>query len=76
MRLIITLSATALLAACTAAGTASTASTGETYADRYAQLGEDCRARGGILVPSGGRPTGNPATEFACDIRSGGVLTN
>lgn len=43
-----------------------------TVTDRYSsdfdRLTEQCRARGGILSPTGGT-TGRPQTEYVCEVR-------
>jgi hypothetical protein len=52
-----------ILSAC-AAGTGAQSS----YASDERRLAEDCRARGGILVPTG-QQTGRPQTDNVCEIR-------
>ena len=42
----------------------------ESYTSRTDKLAEDCRARGGILAPSGGQ-TGRPETDNVCKITGG-----
>ena len=44
----------------------------ETLAERRADLAQDCRERGGILVPSGGPLTGRPEVDNHCRITGGG----
>lgn len=63
MRLIIASSAAVLsLAACATEGPGR-------YQAEYDQLAADCRARGGVLIPTGGEPTGHPQTEYACRLQ-------
>lgn len=52
-----------LLSAC-AAGTGAQTS----YTSDQRRLADDCRARGGILVPTG-QQTGRPQTDNVCEIR-------
>jgi hypothetical protein len=54
-------------------GLAACASDGGTsrYSEELRQLNEDCAARGGILVPSGGPTTGRPQTDNICKISGG-----
>lgn len=62
MRALIALVLTApLFAAC-----AATASS-PTYRDEFAKLDRDCRARGGILTPTG-ITRGQPQLDYACTI--------
>ncbi len=42
----------------------------ESYTSRTDKLAEDCRARGGILAPTGGQ-TGRPETDNVCKINGG-----
>ena len=44
--------------------------TQDSYTSRTDRLAEDCRARGGILIPTGGQ-TGRPETDYACKITGG-----
>lgn len=43
----------------------------ESSADELARLSDECRARGGILVPSGRPLEGRPAIDNVCQIRGG-----
>jgi hypothetical protein len=43
----------------------------ESSADEFARLTADCRARGGILVPSGRPLEGRPTVDNVCEIRGG-----
>ena len=40
-------------------------------AERLAELEQACRARGGVLAPSGGPPTGRPEVDNHCRIVGG-----
>ncbi|SFS31133.1 hypothetical protein [Brevundimonas viscosa] len=51
-------------------GCATGASVGST-AERLAELEQACRARGGVLVSSGGPPTGRPEVDNHCRIVGG-----
>lgn len=75
MRRLVALSVLALSAATTLSACASTGPT--SYDEDMAKLEADCRARGGILTPTGAM-TGRPQTEYACEIRgqSSGRLNN
>ncbi|MFN4288037.1 MAG: hypothetical protein ACK4E3_06035 [Brevundimonas sp.] len=44
----------------------------QTYAEELAALSASCEARGGILTPAAGAPTGRVATDHVCEIRDGG----
>lgn len=53
-------------------GLAACASTGTSrYSEELRQLDADCRARGGILAPTGGPTTGRPQTDNVCKITGG-----
>ena len=43
----------------------------ETSAEELQRLSDECRARGGILVPSGRPREGRPAVDNFCQIRGG-----
>ncbi len=40
------------------------------YQSDYERLTAECREQGGVLIPTGGPITGNPATEYACERRT------
>lgn len=40
----------------------------EPYGDRTAELAQDCRERGGVLVAAPGQITGRPETDNICKI--------
>lgn len=62
-----------LVLAAAVASTAGCASTGQPsrYTTELNQLEADCRARDGILIPTGAT-TGRPARDYACQIMGGG----
>ena len=62
--------ATAVTAALLLTGCATGASVGSS-AERLAELEQACRARGGVLVPSGRPPTGRPEVDNHCRIVGG-----
>jgi hypothetical protein len=43
----------------------------QTHAERLAELEQECRARGGVLVPSGAPLTGRPEVDYHCRITGG-----
>ncbi len=62
-----------LILAAAASALAACASTGEPsrYQTEMNRLEADCAARDGILVPTGAT-SGQPARDYACEIRGGG----
>lgn len=64
----------ALVVAAVAALTLSACATDrplQTNAERLAELEQECRARGGVLVPSGAPLTGRPEVDNLCRITGG-----
>ena len=55
------------LSACATMGDGS----GSAYTRDYDKLTADCRARGGILSPTGSQ-SGRPANDYTCKIAGGG----
>ena len=62
---------TLLIAAALALSACAGGAPPESSADELARLSADCRARGGILVPSGRPLEGRPAVDNFCQIRGG-----
>ena len=60
----------ALLLAASTAGCAS-APGGERGESDYARLRRECRERGGVLLASFGRLTGQPQIDNVCELRGG-----
>jgi hypothetical protein len=66
LRMILPAALAAALAAC-----ASTGASHPTYGEQMRTLSEECRARGGILVPLPGPQTGRAEADHACQISGG-----
>jgi len=64
-----------LILAAAASALAACASTGEPsrYQTEMNRLETDCTARDGILIPTGAT-SGQPARDYACEIRGGSAI--
>lgn len=72
MRLLIAVAVPALFLGACASAPGNTVG----YQAEMDRLAAQCDAQGGMLVPTGAAPTGNPAIEYACTLRGGASRLN
>jgi hypothetical protein len=60
-----------ILAGALALSACATGRPAESSAEKLDRLNAECRARGGVLVPSAGPMTGRPETDNICRISGG-----
>jgi len=65
MRLVLAIAAVSTLAAC-----ASMPGGGNDYEAKFTRLSDQCKARGGVLTPTGAN-RGEPQIDYACTIHGG-----